>query len=103
MVVKPVSPLGRDKLNRATGAIAMAASGRIFIPEVQTRDFDVEELINELVRFTGDDKKDGKDDQVDVLSYACSVLPFVRNHTGAVSSKPYLAYNSTVTPLSGLR
>lgn len=40
---------------------------------------------------------------IDSGSMMADVLPFVRNHTGAVASKPYIAYTSKVTPLSGLK
>lgn len=78
MVVKGVSPLGRDKLARAAGAITMAASGRIFLPHPSAcpPDFPLSELVAELVSFTGDGK--GKDDTVDCASYMTELLPFVR-------------------------
>lgn len=102
MVVRPVSPLGKDKLNRAAGAISLAASGRIFLPEHPDRDFPIDDLVNELVRFTGDGKS-GNDDCVDCLSYACDLLPFVRNHTGGVGGMPFFRYEHKGDAYSGLK
>lgn len=74
MVVRSVSPLGRDKLARAVGGINLAASGRLFLPESNPL-FPLEDVVAELTRFTGDDEKDAHDDIVDTLSYAAELLP----------------------------
>ncbi len=70
-----VSPLGRDKLVRATPAIALAASGRLWLPSDDS-EFPLEDVVAELTRFTGDAKKDEHDDIVDTLSYAVELEHF---------------------------
>lgn len=72
--VREVTPRGLDKLVRATPAMVLAGSGRLYLPE-DDRSFPMEDVIGELVRFTGDEKKDDHDDIVDNLSYACELLP----------------------------
>jgi predicted phage terminase large subunit-like protein len=73
----PVNPLSPGisqypnrsrKLERATPAIIMASSGRIFVPDEPTLWLD--DFMGELVQFTGDPKLDAHDDVVDNLSYA---------------------------------
>ncbi len=103
MVVRKAGPGGKDKLAHAAGFIALAASGRVFLPEYPARDFPLDEMLSEIVRFTGNAKADGHDDVIDSGSMMADALPFVRNHTGGVPSRPFAAYNSTVIPLSGLR
>jgi predicted phage terminase large subunit-like protein len=72
MVVRGVSPLGRDKLARAAGGINLAADGRLFLSE---RIEPLEAVVAELTRFVGDEKQDAHDDVVDTLSYAAEMLP----------------------------
>lgn len=71
MVVRRVSPLGEDKLVRATGAMNLAHDGRLYLPVASGW---LDEAESELVRFTGDEKVDAHDDIVDTLSYAAQVL-----------------------------
>jgi predicted phage terminase large subunit-like protein len=71
MSVSRVDPLGEDKLVRATSAMNLAHSGRLYLP---CQSGWLEEAEAELVRFTGDDKQDAHDDIVDTLSYAAQVL-----------------------------
>jgi phage terminase large subunit-like protein len=73
MVIKTVSPLSRDKLSRATPAIILTESGKLWLPEDQEAartGFPLAEAIDELISFTGDEKLDKHDDLVDNLSYA---------------------------------
>lgn len=82
MVVKEVSPRGQDKLVRATKALVLAESGKLYLPEGAHWLEDVE---GELLRFTGDDRLDAHDDCVDVLSYAAaSVEEFGDGDDGAL-------------------
>ena len=74
MIVRSVSPLGRDKLARAAGGINLAASGRLYLPENNPL-FPLDDVTAELVRFTGDPDRDPHDDIVDTLSYAAELLP----------------------------
>lgn len=76
MVVRGVSPLGRDKLARAVGFINLAATGRLFLP-LGHPTFPLDEVKGELVRFTGTDA-DGHDDVCDTGSYAAELLPTIR-------------------------
>jgi phage terminase large subunit-like protein len=88
MIVKPVSPKGVDKLGRAAGAIALSAAGRVFLPEPSAApDFPVEDVLAELVSFTGEGKKGTRDDAVDCLSYSCDMLTFVRPGWSGGSAK----------------
>lgn len=103
MAIRAVSPQGRDKLNRAAGFIALAASGRVFVPErSHPQDFDTEEVLGEVVRFTGEDKRSAHDDVVDTCSYMHQMLPFIRNHLGGASHKPFIFHESKSGPFSGL-
>lgn len=67
---RSVSPMGTDKLVRATPAITVASTGRLWLPGENARgSFPLEEVIYELTRFTGT-PADDHDDIVDTLSYA---------------------------------
>jgi phage terminase large subunit-like protein len=76
---REVSPMGRDKRSRAIAASTLAKSGRIYLPampcpfhhvgQAPTR-FPIDEVLSELCRFTGDEKRDSHDDIVDTLAYA---------------------------------
>jgi phage terminase large subunit-like protein len=68
-----VSPLGQDKLVRATAAMNFAAVGRLYLPAANPL-FPLDDVLAELVRFTGDDKRDANDDIVDTLSYAVACI-----------------------------
>lgn len=81
MVVRGVSPMGRDKLARAAGGINLAASGRIFLPE-DNPTFPLDDVTGELTRFTGDPDQDASDDIVDTLSYMAELLPALEPSAG---------------------
>jgi hypothetical protein len=71
MTVTQVSPAGRSKLVRATGAMVLASDGRIWLPAPEADPtFPLEDVLAEVSRFTGDDSQDAHDDIVDTLSYA---------------------------------
>jgi predicted phage terminase large subunit-like protein len=57
----------RGKLVRATPAIIMAETGRIFLPALAEWK---EDFLEELIAFTGEPKNDAFDDQVDATSWA---------------------------------
>ena len=97
MVVRAVSPMGRDKLNRATGFIALTASKRVFVPESPAPDWPLDDVMDEVVRFTGDDEKDTHDDTVDTGSMMTDMLPYVRNHQSQSAGKPFFRYESKQT------
>ena len=92
IICSPLSPGGEDKLVRATPAINMVASGRVWLP-ADNPTFPLAEVESELIRYTGDQKQDAHDDCVDVLAYACRAVtggvggragsPFVIQSTGA--------------------
>ncbi len=84
MVVQGVSPMGLDKLVRATPAMILAQSGRIYFPVAAPW---LEEIEAELLMFTGDDKQDAHDDVVDCVSYACEVLQGRIDEGGAFSPR----------------
>ena len=87
MVVRSVNPKGRKKLDRALGAIALAGSGRLFLPRAHAL-FPLDEVRGELIRFTGTD--DDSDDVVDSASYATEMLPFVRpGGPGSARTAPF--------------
>jgi hypothetical protein len=77
MTVRHLSPMGRDKLVRAQAAIIRTDRGQLFLPEVESNTFPLDEVETELVTYTGDEKLDAHDDCVDVLAYACEMLPFL--------------------------
>lgn len=75
MPAKALSPMGLDKLVRATTAMNLASDGRIWLPLPGLRSaLPLEDIEAEWYRFTGDDKKDAHDDSVDCLSYAANIL-----------------------------
>lgn len=74
MVVRGVSPLGRDKLARASGFINLCHDGRVYLPENNPA-FPLDDVVGELTRFTGDPKLDANDDIVDTGSYLAELLP----------------------------
>lgn len=105
MVVRSVSPLGRDKLARATSAINLAHSGRVLLPEDNPA-FPLDDVIGELTRFTGDPDQDAHDDIVDTLSYAAELLPGMEGSAGGGSSGPSAVKPSgpaASAPLPGIR
>src|SRR5439155_1467671 len=62
MAVRSLSPKGEDKLVRATPAMVLAGDGRLWLPRVAPW---LEDAEAELLRFTGDPKRDAHDDIVD--------------------------------------
>lgn len=74
----------KGKLVRATPAIVKAEAGEIYLP---TYGAWLEDFVAELVLFTGDDKKDAYDDQVDCLAYGVLQVNFAM----AVQEKDPLA------------
>jgi predicted phage terminase large subunit-like protein len=76
-VVVELEHQGRDKLIRATPAILLAEQGGLWLPEWAPW---LDDFEAELRQFTGDDKRDPFDDQVDALAYA--VLMMHQNYNG---------------------
>jgi predicted phage terminase large subunit-like protein len=72
--VRGLTPGGKKKLDRALPAIIRAEQGGIYLPSQGPEHPWVEDFVAEVVQFTGDDKMDAHDDQVDILSYACCEL-----------------------------
>lgn len=73
MVIKPLSPGQRDKLARATPAMILAETGRVYLPSIDTayaENFPLDDVLDELTGFTGNEKIDVHDDIVDTFSYA---------------------------------
>jgi phage terminase large subunit-like protein len=105
IVVRPVSPGGRDKLTRAQGAIILAESGRLFLPDPDSNPtFPLDDVRGELVRFTGltDDEAS---DVVDTASYAVECLHWVRpGGPRPGSAAPFTHATPLVrSPYAGLR
>jgi predicted phage terminase large subunit-like protein len=69
--VKALFPEGKGKLVRATPAIIRCEAGQVYLPESAPWK---EEFVAELVQFTGDEKQDAHDDQVDAFAYAVQQL-----------------------------
>lgn len=70
----PLRPTA-DKLVRSQSAILKAAQGGVWLPAPGVaHDFDVDGLIDELVRFTGLPNS-GRDDRADCLSAAVNLMP----------------------------
>lgn len=74
MAVRGVTPGGRKKLEHALGAIVLASTNRVFLPEADPV-FPLDDVLSEVTRFTGIDGQDASDDIVDTLSYAAELLP----------------------------
>jgi hypothetical protein len=74
MVVKGVSPLGKDKRTRSTSSTVLAHSGRLLLPSDDPA-FPVDAVVGQLTRFTGEPGM--PDDIADTLFYACELLPQV--------------------------
>jgi phage terminase large subunit-like protein len=64
------NPGGQDKLDRAQAMLNMAQAGRIWLPLNVDPEFPLAEVKSELLRFTGDPKKQVHDDIWDTLSMA---------------------------------
>jgi predicted phage terminase large subunit-like protein len=71
MAVKELHPAGLDKLVRATPAIILAESGRLFLPRSAVW---LDAALAEVLAFTGDPRRDAADDIVDTLSYAAQIV-----------------------------
>ncbi len=72
---KPFEPEGKGKLVRATPAIIRASNGQIFLPDSGPIEHPwIDGFVGELVSFTGQEKEDAADDQVDMLAYAVQGL-----------------------------
>lgn len=71
--IVPLEPRSKEKLVRATPAILLAESGRIFLPEEDSVLW-LDDFVSELRQYTGDPTKDGHDDQVDMLAYAVLMM-----------------------------
>lgn len=76
MTVLGVTPGGKKKLEHALGAIVLASTGRVYLPNDNPM-FPLDDVVSEVTRFTGDDTKDAHDDIVDTFSYAAELLPMV--------------------------
>jgi len=76
--VKLLDTLNKSKLVRATPAINRAHGGQIYLPEQAPW---LDEFLAELVQFTGDERHDAYDDQVDALAYG--VICLDQTATGA--------------------
>jgi len=94
VVVRAVSPGGRDKLQRAAGFINLCADGRVYLPEVPG-EFPLADVLAEVTRFTGDPDRDAHDDVIDTGSYAAEILPEL--HSGGAGGRPI------VKTMGGLR
>lgn len=76
MTVIRVDPGSKDKLTRAIAAIVASEAGELWFPEenwAYDTQFPLDETLDELTAFTGDEKADKHDDLVDVLAYAVKV------------------------------
>ena len=62
-----------DKLDRAAPALNLAEAGRLWLPANNGR-FPLEDVEGELLRFTGDSKRDSHDDVVDSLAMAARAI-----------------------------
>lgn len=86
MMLNPVrlDPKGQDKLTHAQGAIILAEAGRLWLPSPgEVAGFPLDDVVNELVSFTGTDGDD-HDDALDTLSYACDMMRKYGGATGVV-------------------
>ena len=73
MTVMKLDPLGEDKLIRATQALVLAESGKIWLPAKGVRPtFPLDEVESELWTWTGLEK-DEPSDSIDCLSYAAKI------------------------------
>lgn len=89
MVIRPLSPGAKDKLARATPAMILAETGRIFLPDLEAayqEGFPLQDVLDELTGFTGNDKIDDHDDIVDTFSYAVEMFNLVPDDDGGDSA-----------------
>lgn len=88
MAVRGVTPGGKKKVELALSAIVLASTGRIFLPAANPM-FPLDDVLSEVTRFTGDDKKDANDDIVDTLSQMALQVP---QFTGGAKVTPPSSY-----------
>lgn len=77
IICRELSPRSRDKLARAVGAIVLAESGRVWLPDATAATlsgFPLVEVLDELTSFTGNNEEDQHEDTVDTLSYAAEYI-----------------------------
>lgn len=75
MAVRPLDPMGADKLTRATPALVLCETGRVWFPAPDAvPGFPIEDVKAEMLAFTGIDKADKHDDIVDCLAYAALIV-----------------------------
>jgi phage terminase large subunit-like protein len=68
---RPLDPAGRDKLVRASVSIVLVNAGRVYLPTEEADPlFPSEQVVSELVLFTGTGGPDQQDDIVDTLAWA---------------------------------
>lgn len=73
MIIRAMEPGGIDKLARATPAIILAESGRVWLPDddsAHRNEIPIGEIEAEITGFTGDPKMKEQDDFVDTFAYA---------------------------------
>jgi predicted phage terminase large subunit-like protein len=83
--VAELDPEGKDKLARALPAIIAAEHGQVYLPE--SADW-LGDFLAELVQYTGDDKVDPHDDQVDALAYAVQMVQDYLDNGAGWSAAP---------------
>ncbi len=85
----PMQPTA-EKLVNAQAAIIKASQGQIWLPAAGVvPDFDVDALLDELVRFTGV-KNNGRDDRCDVLSQSVNVMPLLASASHGASMPRFI-------------
>lgn len=88
MAIRGVTPGGKKKVELALSAIVLASTGRIFLPAANPM-FPMDDVLSEVTRFTGDDKKDANDDIVDTLSQMALQVPQFTGGAKSTPPKPY--------------
>lgn len=83
--IEPISPNGVDKATRAQAAQAMAAMGRVHIPD----DAEGDEVIHELIGFP----TAAHDEEVDLLAVICRAIDMA--HPAIVKAEPDQPENSS--------
>lgn len=87
-----LTPKGMDKLAHAQGALILAESGSLWLPDRnEVRGFPIDEVESELLQFTGG-PDDEHDDVIDVLSYACDMRQKIEHYRRVAGSN-----NSPIT------
>jgi predicted phage terminase large subunit-like protein len=80
LVCKEYLPGQRDKLQRAARLIVLAESGKLYLADAASWR---EMAVGELLRFTGDEKRDEHDDIVDTAAMAAEMLDMVDQQRNA--------------------